>query len=319
MKKNIKGLLFFIILFPAISFSIPLSAQNYHDIGIPFIRNYTPDDYHAGGQNWGVIQDRRGVMYFANQSGVLEFDGKYWNLLELPNKSRVRSLAIDALGTIYVTATGEFGYLASDANGKLTYVSLVNKLKKEDSKFYDVWDAVINSLGVYFITPNKIFRWHQDKIKVIPLQKKSIRSATAYDEIFISYMGGDLGVIRNDKVIPLPGCGIFAAKEYGSIYISPYPDEQLIILTKKGDFFLYDLKMLRKPGLNSFDFSRQDVPASILKPFPSEISRYIDPDHNGRLGFKALTGNRFAVCTKNGGLIIMNRDGHLLQVINKKR
>lgn len=31
-------------------------------------------DYNAGIQNWAIAQDERGVMYFGNNSGLLEFD-----------------------------------------------------------------------------------------------------------------------------------------------------------------------------------------------------------------------------------------------------
>lgn len=30
-------------------------------------------DYNAGIQNWAIAQDERGVMYFGNNSGLLEF------------------------------------------------------------------------------------------------------------------------------------------------------------------------------------------------------------------------------------------------------
>ena len=43
-------------------------------------------DYNAGIQNWAIAQDERGVMYFGNNSGLLEFDGSAWRLYELPTK-----------------------------------------------------------------------------------------------------------------------------------------------------------------------------------------------------------------------------------------
>ncbi|MGE5340340.1 MAG: ATP-binding protein [Candidatus Omnitrophota bacterium] len=296
------------------------SAPNMRDQGIPFIRNYSSDEYQAGWQNWDIVQDHRGVIYFANQFGVLEYDGTYWNLIELPNHSRVRSLAVDVRGTVYVCASGEFGYLASDAKGKLTYVSLVNRIPKGEEKFYDVWDACINSQGVYFITPTKIFRWYDHRLRVIPLRGvKTVRGTVAYDRVFVTLRDSALCVIHENRMVPLPRCEKICTKEYGSICVLPYPDGHLILLTKKGDFFLYDLNILRDPVSNSFDFTRTDVPESILKPFPTEISAYITPDHNERFKFRALTGNRYAVTTQTGGVIMMDRYGRLVQVINKAR
>lgn len=41
----------------------------------PIVRSYSVSDYNAGIQNWAIAQDERGVMYFGNNSGLLEFDG----------------------------------------------------------------------------------------------------------------------------------------------------------------------------------------------------------------------------------------------------
>lgn len=46
----------------------------------PIVRNYSVSDYNAGIQNWAIAQDERGVMYFGNNSGLLEFDGSAWRL-----------------------------------------------------------------------------------------------------------------------------------------------------------------------------------------------------------------------------------------------
>ena len=53
-------------------------AQN--TIGIPDIINYTKSTYNAGTQNRGIVQDKNGVMYFANHEGLLTFDGTYWKV-----------------------------------------------------------------------------------------------------------------------------------------------------------------------------------------------------------------------------------------------
>ncbi|HNO10424.1 MAG TPA: hypothetical protein PKI67_05820 [bacterium] len=59
----------------------PLAAQD--EQGEPFIRNYFPQEYRAQSQNWSIVQDHRGLMYFGNNDGVLEFDGIRWRLSPL--------------------------------------------------------------------------------------------------------------------------------------------------------------------------------------------------------------------------------------------
>ena len=67
-------------------------------------------DYNAGIQNWSIAQDERGVMYFGNNNGLLEFDGSAWRLYELPTKGIVRAIYISKDGRIYVGSYEEFGY-----------------------------------------------------------------------------------------------------------------------------------------------------------------------------------------------------------------
>ena len=68
--------------------------------GQPFVRTYAPLDVNAAGQNWALVQDERGVIYVGSQSGVVEFDGVNWRLIETETLSTVRSLAIDRDGRI---------------------------------------------------------------------------------------------------------------------------------------------------------------------------------------------------------------------------
>ncbi|QKG79729.1 hypothetical protein [Tenuifilum thalassicum] len=56
--------------------------------GLLLSNYYSPITYKAKPANWGIVKDSRGVVYFANGSGVLEYDGLNWNLIELPNASK---------------------------------------------------------------------------------------------------------------------------------------------------------------------------------------------------------------------------------------
>jgi hypothetical protein len=71
-------------------------------IGIPAIVNYPKEVYNAGSQNWGIAQDRNGILYFANNQGLLSFDGRFWRKYPLPNKTIARSIAIDEDIACYV-------------------------------------------------------------------------------------------------------------------------------------------------------------------------------------------------------------------------
>ena len=53
-----------------------LIAQHNNVQGNSFIQNYNDKNYKTPeNQTWAIIQDQRGVMYFGNNDGLLEFDG----------------------------------------------------------------------------------------------------------------------------------------------------------------------------------------------------------------------------------------------------
>ena len=90
--------------------------------------NYYKGTYNAGLQNWDIGQDNNGIIYFANNEGLLSFDGRYWELYPLPNKTIVRSVEIGPDNRIYVGGQDELGYFSPASNGRLTYHSLVGKI-----------------------------------------------------------------------------------------------------------------------------------------------------------------------------------------------
>src|ERR1700712_1179363 len=85
-----------------------LFAQSY--IGQRETINYEKKQYNAGTQNWKIKQDAQGRMYFANNEGVLVYDGAYWQLYPLPNKTIVWSIEFGNDKRLYAGGQDEIGY-----------------------------------------------------------------------------------------------------------------------------------------------------------------------------------------------------------------
>src|SRR6056297_1146870 len=96
------------VIFLSLLFASHTYSQIKHT-GIPSIRNYDRDEYMAGRQIWDVAQNEHNVIYFANNSGVLEFDGTHWQLFPLSNRSVVRAVAVDDSGRVYAGGFNDFG------------------------------------------------------------------------------------------------------------------------------------------------------------------------------------------------------------------
>ncbi len=164
--KHIIGTLA-LILFTLTSYS----QSRIKNIGsIPFINYYSTDDYNAARQNWDVVQDNRGIMYFANTNGsVLEFDGQNWNRIKVSDIA-IRSLCVDSKNNIFVGGNNIFGVLVPDANGKLIFKSLNYLIPEKHKDFREVWDIFITKDStIFFQTEDEIFLYNYDTIKTLSI------------------------------------------------------------------------------------------------------------------------------------------------------
>ncbi|HEV2483093.1 MAG TPA: triple tyrosine motif-containing protein [Puia sp.] len=142
-------------------------AEGQNTVGLPPIINYNKYDFHGGSQTWGIAQDRRGLMYFANNEGLMSFDGTYWKIYPLPNETIVRSLTL-AGDRIYVGGQGELGYFQPDSSGSLRYTSLVGLLPAGQRFFADVWEVHALGESVFFRATTGIFEFRNNAFQVYP-------------------------------------------------------------------------------------------------------------------------------------------------------
>lgn len=107
---------------------------------LPPIETFMPEVYGAEDQNWAITQDDDQSMYFANNKGLLTYNGARWKLYNSPNSSIIRSVkVIDS--KIYSGSYMDFGYWEKDSFGDLQYTSLVEKQNLnllEDEEFWNI-------------------------------------------------------------------------------------------------------------------------------------------------------------------------------------
>lgn len=256
--------------------------------------HYGPETYGQFPQNWAVVQDHRGVIYVANYDGILEFDGVRWRLLPVLSRTVVRSLDVDASGRLYVGAQGEFGYVWTDSLGTLRYTSLVQAIADSvDRDFWDVWSVRVTPEGVYFQTHKRLFLWDGSALRV---WRASTRFHTAFAVRGRFYVRQDsigLQTIKQGRLHLVPRGEHFAHRR---IYaMMPYGTDQILIATREDGLWLYD--------------------GQTLQPFPSEADPLLRsyPLYHGC----AMPGGFYALATLGGGVVVIDRQGRLMQVINE--
>ena len=108
---------------------------------LPVVTNYQARDYNGKLQNWDASQLENGLMCFANNSGLLTFDGYTWNLLKIPGEYICRSVMADG-ERIYVGSFEEFGYFFKSTTGVYEYVSLSDHANRENFRSSEFWNIV---------------------------------------------------------------------------------------------------------------------------------------------------------------------------------
>ncbi|OXB00933.1 triple tyrosine motif-containing protein [Flavobacterium pectinovorum] len=287
-KCIIRFLVVSIFFLPAI-----ISAQ-IKKIGVPFITNYNPKTYKAASENWDVLQDSKGMMFFANHFGIMQFDGVRWNIVTQPeNKSMVRSLAIDKNDRIYVGAQCDFGYTFQLPNGQYKYTSLVKLLPVSSRNFGDVLHTVVRNNEVIFFSNEKIFIYKNNKIKVI-------ESTSNFDEFFnvgtsIYVLDNRKGLLKlkDDVLIPVEKGQQFLGMKIRKAFATK---DGLMLLTQKNGLFIYKNNLI-KPFVTEADYLLKQYQITTAILFP-----------DGYLG----------IGTRQSGLIVIDSTGHLIQHINKQ-
>ena len=273
-----------------------LTADVYSQdrLGKPKITNYYYQDYGSGPVNWWIEEDDRGIIYFANGQGILEYDGSNWSLISAPNYQSGRSMAFHDDGRMYVGYIGDLGYLAPDSKGKMEFVSLRDKIPEEYRAFKDVWETDSWNGKVYFRTINEMYVWDGEAFEVIVTEDAMHVGKILNDKFYVRLWNKGLCLFDGKSFELVPGGEMFADKR---IYtIMNYDEDRLILGTRSDGFYLYD----------GSEFTR----------FETEIDDIVD-DALYLPGLDMGDG-RFIFNTFSNGAYMIDKEGRLLQSYNKE-
>ena len=147
--------------FSNILFKLLLLLSSVFCVGqqLPPIVKYSKDIYNAGIQNWMISQDNHRFMYFANNEGLLEFNGSKWILNPSPNETIIRS--VNCINDrIYTGAFMEFGFWKRALNGQLVYTSLSNSIKDKINDDEQFWGIFPFDNWILFQSLEKIYAYN---------------------------------------------------------------------------------------------------------------------------------------------------------------
>ncbi|MDB5200814.1 MAG: transcriptional regulator [Ferruginibacter sp.] len=271
-------------------FILPSLAQN--TIGLPLIINFNKTDFHGGVQTWDIRQDSKGLMYFANNDGLITYDGSYWKVYSIPNKTILRSIAIDKNDRIYVGAQNEFGYFAPDKTGTLVFNSLKPLLPKNQVEFADIWDTEIFGESVFFRASDRIFEYRNGSIQTYNTSSEWRFLKLAGNRLFAQDKTFGLLHYRNHTWLPVATKALFGDDLISGI-VPISADSFLITTLHKGLFVLHNESISKLPTAIDDELQRNQI--------------YIAG---------GINKNEFVAGTTSEGCIVMNFNGQVVQKLS---
>lgn len=295
------------------------AAERWREAGLPYMKTYSASEYGGDQQNWGIIQDRRGVMYFANQSCLLEYDGVTWRQVYTGDRLSVRSVDIDSSGGLWMGAALEIGYFLPDAIGNLQYNSLLPHVPSRIREIADYWRAAVARQTIYMQTRNFLLRFDPNSASMT-----TVRSESGFDKfimlgntLYIRKNGVGLMSMEGDSLRLIPGGERFADMSVSALLpftnSAAAPDaasEEIIDRPPKiqSDAHRFSfLAVTRTHGLFLYD-------GASFQPFITEADAILRQANV--LSGAVLTDGSFALGTDKSGVVVIGRHGQQQLTLN---
>ena len=277
--KNYFLLLF--ILFPVVCFA---EWTN-------FVKNYSRNDYKAGSQNWQIIQTDNHWMYFANKTGVLEYNGKIWNHYPLRNNMDVRSLLYSPkTKRIYVGGINETGYLDLSFLGKKQYFPIDFPYNNPELNLGNVWKIYEMDNAVYFCGDRVVLKWLNNQTTPIKAPDKIDCSCLINNTLYIGTTSG-IFILAGGAFYRLPDSDLMTHRKLRAIL--PF-DNKVMIATARDGLYLWD--------------------ENGIKQFVTEADEFIKKNE---LFSIAMKDNQIAIGTVLKGIVLISKQGKLLKFFNE--
>ncbi|MDI3526499.1 MAG: hypothetical protein PWR03_682 [Tenuifilum sp.] len=263
-----------------------------NNIGLPVIKHFQKSVYGGGTQTWSIDQDKRGFLYFANNTGLLRFDGQRWNLFQLPNKQLIRSVMCSG-DTIFVGAFEEIGYFTYDSKQDLVYHTLTPDVKEQDKNFDEAWRIYRVGSSVIFQTFSHIIVFENGNVRSYKAPETLQFSFLIDDTFYVQSKEGLIYEFKDGEFYPFDDNGTFNGKQIW--YSFKLTDGKTLLATINNGAWVFDGKMFSPWNGKANDFLKQHQIFSATR----------------------LKGGYIAFGTIQNGLVITDEQGNLVRFINK--
>ncbi len=260
------------------------------------VRNYSNNDIgKAAPKTFDITQDSQGLIYFANEYGLLEFTGNTWKILLQPkNRSPISSL-LSYGSRVYVGSNNEIGYTAKNIFDQIYYVSLNELLPDSCINFSQVWGIFEIQNVIYFCTNDQFIKYDilKNKIQCIAASNGIKHVAKINNKLYFIDNSDNINILVDNQIKQVYSSTLLS--NYTVDRILPYGRNSFLIVTAKNGIQLLENDTLKPWGNKKyFDLSSINISSAIL-----------------------LSNNVYCIGTTNNGVLFLDKKGNLLQKLNR--
>ncbi|MEM9389790.1 MAG: HAMP domain-containing sensor histidine kinase [Bacteroidota bacterium] len=258
------------------------------------VREFNQGQYRVASFNYAGIQGRDKRIYFANESGMLCYNGSNWQLAPVKEFKSVFSIAQADDSTVYLGGDSEFGYMR-EIDGDFQYTSLT-PLLADTFKIGEIWQTLVYEDAVYFSGYYGIFKYDGNRITRINLTNGHIFSVDG--KLIVSVIEKGLYELVDDQPI-LRNPDAAMADDMAFAFIPQYEGGGYYMVTSENGLFEFNVQTF---NVNYIDNELSDL--------TKEIWSYDATTFGDSL---------YAISTWSSGLVIANKALEIQKVINSKK
>ncbi len=281
----------------------PVASQAAtRELGQTFLHAFDQKDTGGGAQNFGVVQDKNGLIYVANLMHVLEYDGMRWRQIYHPQRFRSLSVCVDSANTVFVGYQGDFGFLERDAVGRNQFHSLKSELPDTIANPGYIWNVTADNQHVYFRSPERLYRWTPNGSSPDQGQLR-IWSFPAGSRLKGPFIAGQTCLVWQNGVGLVEVCSDSLHLFPNGNLLADIPVRCMTPLSESTWLLACEDKGLYHFGNGSLEHLTCPADDYVRKHFATSCQQ--------------LPDGRIALGTRYGGLLIITRDGQISRIIDK--
>ncbi|MFZ4796321.1 MAG: two-component regulator propeller domain-containing protein [Bacteroidia bacterium] len=290
MDKLYRNILKIVLVF-AFAFLNLLNLHGQNMTTVPIVKNYPKSLYSGGTQTWDICEADNGLIFFANNEGLLLFDGKQFSKFPLPQNTILRSIYFDnKTKKVFAGGQNELGYFFFEKNGKLKFESLTNLLPIGFKGFEDVWGIEELDNKIYFQTSKQVFVYDGKNISVIKPNDNFLENFyKVNDRLLLTDILGSIFEIKGNNFTQ-----IVKESRLDITAILPFRKNELLVTSYKNGLYFVSNNTIQKTEIDNNILNQSRI-------------------------YKACTyGKYFVLATNRAGIFFLDINGKIVNNISIK-